>query len=449
MIVDDAIEMARAVAEYLNGHGFAAVAVGSGAEAVERFRREQVDVVLTDLRMAGTDGLDVLDAIRAVDPAPPVVIMTAFGAVETAVEAIRRGAFHYVTKPFKLDVVRVLLERAIEQRSLQVENETLRRAVKQAEVTHTLVGRSAGMRKVLDLVTRVASTDTPVLILGETGTGKELVSRAIHEASPRARAPFVAVNCAALPDTLLESELFGHARGAFTGAAQPRRGLFVEADGGTLFLDEIGDMPLALQAKLLRALQSGEIRPVGGDSVRKVDVRVIAATHRDVPAWIREGKFREDLYYRLAVVPLRLPPLRERIDDLPLLIERFVADAHRKFANAQLTGFEPEAMRLLIAHRWPGNVRELENLVQRLVVTSPERDATAEAVREVLTETHPAADATTSGETVFRELVPLAAIEQRYIEHVLEQVGGNKTRAAEILGIDPSTLYRRLARPPG
>src|SRR6185312_971213 len=288
----------------------------------------------------------------------PVVIMTAFGAVETAVEAIQRGAYHYVTKPFKLDVVRVLLERAIGERSVRTENVTLRRAMREAIPGGTLVGRSPGMRAVNELVRRVAATSTPVLVLGETGTGKELVARDVHAEGLRREAPFVAVNCAAVPEALLESELFGHLRGSFTGATQTRRGLFVEANGGTLFLDEIGDMPLALQAKLLRVLETGEVRSVGSDGARKTDVRIIAATHRDLVTEIRAGRFRQDLYFRLNVVPIAIPPLRDRKDDIPLLIEHFLQKSRLRLPSAASRSFSAEALALLVRYPWPGNVRQ-------------------------------------------------------------------------------------------
>jgi two-component system response regulator HydG len=438
LVVDDALEMATAVVEYLRRHEFDAEAFDSGQAGLASFRALPADAVLTDLRMKGTDGMDVLRAVRELDPNVPVVIMTAFGAVESAVEAIQRGAYHYVTKPFKLDVVRVLLERAIEDRSVRVENVALRRAVRDAIPGGSLVGRSPGMRAVTELIRRVAATTTPVLVLGETGTGKELVARDIHADGPRRDAPFVAVNCAALPEALLESELFGHVRGSFTGATQTRRGLFVEANNGTLFLDEIGDMPLALQSKLLRVLETGEVRSLGSDGSHKTDVRIIAATHRDLVADIRAGRFRQDLYFRLNVVPIRIPPLRERATDIPLLLEHFVRKGALRFPQAASTTFTPEALALLVRYAWPGNVRQLENAVDRWLITSDRHEIGEADVRVLISEwetpEHPAVPA---------EMLPLQAVEERYIAWVLDKVGGNKTRAAEILQIDPSTLYRR------
>jgi two-component system, NtrC family, response regulator HydG len=442
LVVDDNLEMASTIADYLRSQGFEVETVSGGAEGLARFASAPADAVLTDLRMQDVDGMDVLEGIRRIDPDAPVVIMTAFGAIDTAVEAIRRGAYHYVTKPFKMDVVRVMLERACSERSLRSENDRLRRAVEDRFSFASLVGRSPEMQELYTLIERVAAVPLPALILGETGTGKELVARAIHAHGPRAKAAFVAVNCAALPEALLESELFGHARGAFTGATQPRRGLFVEADGGTLLLDEIGDMPLALQAKLLRVLESGEIRPVGSDTVRHCDVRLLAATHRVLEDLVREGKFREDLYYRLRVLSLRLTPLRERREDIPLLLEHFLTIARRGAPTALVAGFTPEAVALLGEHSWPGNVRELEHLVQSLVVTGSEAKVGADSIRTFLR----AVSADHPLDRARKGLWSLRELEQEYINWVVEHTRGNKTRASEILGIDPSTIYRRELR---
>jgi two-component system, NtrC family, response regulator HydG len=438
LVIDDALEMANAVVEYLGRNGFEAEAADSGEAGIARFKLAPADVVLTDLRMKGVDGLDVLQAIRELDAEVPVVIMTAFGAVESAVEAIQRGAYHYVTKPFKLDVVRVLLERAIGERSVRTENVALRRAMREAIPGGTLLGRSPGMRAVNELVRRVAATSTPVLVLGETGTGKELVARDVHAEGLRREAPFVAVNCAAVPEALLESELFGHLRGSFTGATQTRRGLFVEANGGTLFLDEIGDMPLTLQAKLLRVLETGEVRSVGSDGARKTDVRIIAATHRDLVTEIRAGRFRQDLYFRLNVVPIAIPPLRERKDDIPLLIEHFLQKSRLRLPAAASRSFSAEALALLVRYPWPGNVRQLENAIDRWLITGDGAEIGVGEVRSLIAEWD-----TPDLPALSADLLPLQAVEEKYIAWVLERVGGNKTRAAEILQIDPSTLYRR------
>ena len=442
LVIDDNLEMARTVGEYLDANGFETVAAGSGAEGLAQFSAMPADAVLTDLRMKDLDGLDVLDGIRKFDPAAPVVIMTAFGAIDTAVEAIRRGAYHYVTKPFKLDVVRLLLQRACAERALRTENERLRHEIADRYSFANLVGKSASMNQIYALVERVAAVTSPALILGETGTGKELVARAIHQLSPRSALPFIAVNCAALPEALLESELFGHARGAFTGATQTRRGLFVEADGGTLLLDEIGDMPLGLQAKLLRILESGDIRPVGSDSTRHIDVRVLAATHRVLEDLVADGRFREDLYYRLKVIPLRLPPLRDRREDIPLLVEHFLAAIRRRVPSSPVEKVAPAALGALMEHAWPGNVREVEHVIENLVVTG-----TSPAIEEADVRAHLGSQAPTHPlDRAKRQLVTLRELEQMYISWVLERTEGNKTRASEILGIDPSTIYRREIR---
>jgi two-component system response regulator HydG len=340
LVVDDTLEMASTVVEFLQRHDFVASAVDSAKRGLEHFRAAPVDVVLTDLRMKDMDGLDLLRAVHDLAPDVPVIIMTAFGAVDSAVEAIQRGAYHYVTKPFKLDVVRVLIERALSERAVRAENEVLRRQVR--EQTSSLVGQSVAIRTVVELIHQVANSSAPVLVHGETGTGKELVAREIHGQSSRKSSPFVAVNCAALPEALLESELFGHVKGAFTGATQTRLGLFLEAHGGTLLLDEIGDMPVQLQAKLLRVLETGEIRSVGSDASRATNVRIVAATNRDLPDLVRSNKFRQDLYFRLNVLPIAIPPLRQRREDIPLLLEYFVHKSRERMSTSPVHGFRPE-----------------------------------------------------------------------------------------------------------
>jgi len=314
LVVDDHIEMAKTIADYLGEHSMEAHAVATAQEALALLGEESFDALLTDLRMKGMDGLDLLDAAHQLDADLPVVVMTAFGGIDSAIQSIQRGAYHYVTKPFKLDVVRVLLDRACHEHDLHCENQRLRRAVDDSFAD--MVGKSQPMQALFALLERVAQVSSPALVLGETGTGKELVARALHHTGPRATGSFVAVNCAALPEALLESELFGHTRGAFTGATQVRRGIFVDADGGTLLLDEIGELSLPLQARLLRVLESGEVRPLGSDTVRKVDVRIVAATHRPLSDLVHQGQFREDLYFRLKVLPIAIPPLRERGDDI-------------------------------------------------------------------------------------------------------------------------------------
>jgi two-component system response regulator HydG len=440
LVVDDHVEMARLLADALSDEGYTVDMATSGQEALAAVRGRVLDAVVCDLRMEKVDGFDVLAAVREADPTLPVLIMTAFGGVENAVEAMRRGATHYFTKPFRLDEVLLYVQRAIAERRLREENRALRQAVGDRSAFAALVGRSAPLRALYELIERVAHSHAPVLVRGESGSGKELVARALHFEGPRQAGPFVAVNCTAIPNALLESELFGHVKGSFTGATTPRRGLFLEADGGTLFLDEIGDMAPELQAKLLRVLEDGEVRAVGADAARKVDVRVVAATHQELETRVREGRFRQDLFYRLNVVPLRVPPLRERREDIPLLVEHFIAKSRERNPRARLTGFTPEALAALAAAPWPGNVRELENLVERLAVVTVKETVDLPTLQQhapgVSVDVHPLVHAQT-------RLVPLRQLEGEYIAYVVAQCGGNKTRAAEILGIDVSTIHRR------
>jgi two-component system response regulator HydG len=439
LVVDDHVEMGRMLQDPLTDEGYEVELATGGAEAIRLVRTRPFDAVLSDLRMEQVDGFDVLSAMRAVDPEVPVLMMTAFGGVENAVEAMRRGAWHYFTKPFRLEEVLIYLRRALEERRLRAENRVLRQAAGPGGLG-ALVGRSAAMRALYEMIEPVAHSSAPVLLRGESGSGKELVARALHSEGPRAAEPFVAVNCTALPHALLESELFGHVKGAFTGATTPRRGLFAEADKGTLFLDEIGDMPSELQAKLLRVLEDGEVRAVGADASRTVDVRIVAATHQDLEARVREGRFRADLFYRLNVVTLRIPPLRERREDIPLLVEHFVSRSRARNPRSKVTALSPEVVSALGTMPWPGNVRELENLVERLVVLVPRETVELAELRlhapSVNPEVHPL--------TLAQEgLWPLRQLEGEYISWVVARCGGNKTRAAELLGIDVSTIHRR------
>ncbi|HXU62535.1 MAG TPA: sigma-54 dependent transcriptional regulator [Polyangia bacterium] len=442
LIVDDVPEMAQTIANDLAAAGFETRVAHDGAKAIAAFTADPTDVVVADLRMKGSDGLEVLAGIKRADPLTPVIIMTAFGAVETAVEAMRRGAYHYVTKPFSLETLRTLVERACRERALSQENALLRRTLRSNLSARKLLGNSLAIRQLRALISQVADATSSVLISGETGTGKELVALAIHTSGPRADRSFVAVNCAALPEHLLESELFGHARGAFTGAASSRRGLFVEAQDGTIFLDEIGDLPLSLQGKLLRVLQSGEVRPVGSETTRTVDVRCIAATHKDLSVLVEQGAFREDLFFRLDVLRVRVPPLRERPDDIPLLVDRFLRQSLERSSRSVLAGFEPEALEFLASCDWPGNVRQLENLVERLVVTAAQPHARLEDVKRALGPSW----TTDPIPRLLQNPMTLSDLEDRYIAAVLKAVGGNKLKAAEILGVDPSTVYRRQKR---
>jgi two-component system, NtrC family, response regulator HydG len=441
LIVDDHVEMARMLAEHLTALGYTCRVEDSGKAAAESLARDVPDLVLTDLRMADVDGLDVLGAVHALDRDIPVIVMTAFGSVESAVEAMRRGAANYVVKPIRLDELTLHVQRALEQRTLRREHKRLRAETRSQ--LGSMVGKSVAIRRVYELIERVAPSPAAVLLRGESGTGKELVARAIHDRGPRHDHAFVAVNCTALPEALLESELFGHTRGAFTGAANARSGLIVEASGGTLFLDEIGDMSPPLQARLLRVLQEGEVRAVGSDAARHVDVRIIAATHQDLEARIERGEFRADLFYRLDVVPIVIPPLRDRIDDVPLLAAHFFERARSRNPQSIVASLSSDVLAAFARYAWPGNVRELENLVERLVVVG----TNAEASLADLTELAPRVVERGDRFSLPRDKrATLREVEDEYIDWMLEQCGGNKTRAAEQLGVDPSTLHRRRAK---
>ena len=438
LVVDDHVEMASLLAEKLGEEGLACRIADGGKTAIAAMSASVPDLVITDLRMADVDGLDVLAAAHAIDPALPVIVMTAFGAVETAVEAMQRGAWHYVVKPARLDELVLQAKRALEHRALRRANQQLREEARRG--LDALVGRSSAMRTLYSLVERIALSSAAVLIRGESGSGKELVARAIHAAGPRRDRAFLAINCTALPEALLESELFGHTRGAFTGATSARAGLFVEASGGTLFLDEIGDMAPALQAKLLRVVQHGDVRPVGSDESRPVDVRLIAATHQDLEQRVAEGQFRQDLFYRLNVVPVAVPPLRERLDDVPVLVAHFLAASRARNPHSPVAELAPEVVTALTRYPWPGNVRELENLIERLVVVG---NAPAVGLAELTA----LAPALVEGQDRFSlprdKLATLRELEEEYIDWVLDKCHGNKTRAADVLGIDPSTLHRK------
>jgi two-component system, NtrC family, response regulator HydG len=439
LIADDHVEMARLLADKLREDGWRPRVVDGGRAAIEALGSSIPDLVITDLRMAEVDGLDVLDAVRAIDPDLPVIIMTAFGAIETAIEAMKRGAWHYVVKPARLDELALHANRAFDHRTLRKVNRQLR--VESRSSMSSLVGKSTVMRDLYSLIERVALSAAAVLIRGESGSGKELVARALHEAGPRRDRPFLAINCTALPESLLESELFGHTRGAFTGATSARAGLFVEASGGTLFLDEIGDMAPTLQAKLLRVVQQGEVRPVGSDESRAVDVRVIAATHQNLEQHVSAGSFRQDLFYRLNVVPIVVPPLRERLEDIPLLVDHFLAAARARNPHSPVAGLEPEVMTALTRYPWLGNVRELENLIERLVVVATTSEIGLSELAAIAPSVHGHQDQFSLPRD---RLATLREVEEEYITWAIDRCGGNKTKAAEVLGIDPSTLHRRI-----
>ncbi len=440
LVVDDDSAMRELVQDVMLDRGHRVAIAASGADALKELSQAEFDVVLTDLRMKGMQGLELLTEIKRVYPGTNVILMTAFGSVETAVEAMKHGAYDYLTKPVRSEELVPTIERAIREAILRREVSHLRRAVGKEYSFHQIIGKSKAMRDVFDLIQRVADSPTNILISGESGTGKELVAKAIHFNSDRKQAPFVAVNCAAIPETLLESELFGHVRGAFTDAKTDKRGLFEEADKGTLFLDEISELPIMLQAKLLRAIQEKEIRRVGAAKPLSVDVRIIAATNVHLAEEAKAKRFREDLYYRLNVIEIKLPPLRERREDIPLLVDAFLQKCARS-AHKPARGMTETALALLVDYAWPGNVRELENVIERAVTLSradkigaddlPPAIQGARGERRVIDE---AAERT----------LPLQDVEKEYILRILEKTGGNKYQAAQILGIDRKTLYRKL-----
>jgi len=440
LVVDNDPEMVKLVQKHLEAEGFHVTVAGSGAEAIAALGRDEYEVVLTDLVMEHVDGLAVLAEAQRAQRGVYVILMTAFASLETALAAMRQGAYDYLSKPFKLAEVSIAVRRALEDRRLREENRKLRDEVGHRYSFASLLGQSPAMQQVFEQITALASTDSTVLVIGESGTGKELVARAIHWNSPRRQNAFVAINCAAIPDTLLESELFGHEKGAFTGADRKRRGLFAEASAGTLFLDEIGDMSLGLQAKVLRALQDRTVRPVGGNEEIRLDVRVISATNRDLTALVQSGTFREDLYYRLAVIPVRLPSLRERPEDIPLLAEHFLERVATTLGK-RFDGFTEDATAWLLKQRWPGNVRQLENVVERAATLAKATSIASSDLSVDLFGFAAAAPGTGLRPT-------LEELERDYIERVLAETKGDKTAAARILGVSVRTL-QRLFKSPG
>ena len=439
LVVDDEASQRELVAGYLKKQGYQVLAAGGGEQALEIFRREPMELILTDQRMPDLSGLDLLKAVRSINPEIQVIVMTAYGNVETAVEAMRDGAADYLTKPLNLDELRQKIQRIVERHRLYDENRALREELKARHRIEGIIGDSGRMVEVISLVHRVAASEATVLIRGESGTGKELIAKAIHYASPRATRPLVRVNCAALPETLLESELFGHEKGSFTGAIASRKGRFELADTGTLFLDEIGDLPLHLQAKLLRVLQEREFERVGSSQPIKVNVRILSATHRDVESLMRAGQFREDLYYRLNVVTILVPPLRERRQDLPVLMDHFLTLFAAKNGKT-LRGFSREARDALLRYDYPGNVRELENLVERAVVLC-RGDVIGRGDLPLTLEEAEAPDGPQSHLTAAVE-----GLERRMIKEALKRAEGIQTRAADFLGITERALRYKLKK---
>ena len=443
LIIDDDRSMCDVLEAELKRRGFQTVATTSPEDALRHLLDDDFGAVLTDINMHGMSGVDVCKRIVEGREDVPVVVMTAYGSLEAAIAAIRAGAYDFVTKPFEMDDIALTIERAFKHRALREEVKRLRRAVVEQERFDDILGTSAAMKKMYDLVARVAETETTVLITGESGTGKELVAKALHTKSGRREGPFVAINCAAMPEPLLESELFGHTRGAFTDARTARPGLFIKASRGTLFLDEIGEMPAGMQAKLLRALQERTVRAVGGDQEQPFDARIIAATNRDLETEVEEKRFREDLFYRINVVRVHVPPLRARGSDILLLAQHFL-QRYQPALPQRVVGIKSNAADKLLSYPWPGNVRELQNCLERAVALAQYDHLGLDDLPERLREFKSSRITIESNDP--SELLPMEEVERRYIIRVLEAVGGNKTLAAQVLGFDRRTLYRKLER---
>lgn len=443
LIIDDDEALGQALKDGLVARGFDAEAVTSPDIALALIDKGAVEAVISDVRMPRITGIELCERIRARAPGIPIVLMTAFGELDTAVAAIRAGAYDFLTKPVKLDVLSHAASRAVEHYRLVEEVKRLRVAVLKTSDTG-IIGTSPAMKDVLDIIERISNTNVSVLIAGESGTGKEMLARAIHQTSPRSKHPFIAVNCAALPDTLLESELFGFIKGAFTDARENRKGLVRDADGGTLLLDEIGDMPLSLQPKLLRLLQERRVRPLGSSAELPVDVRIIAATHRDLEELVEQQRFREDLFFRLNVVHIEVPPLRARRADILPLAQGFLKECARR-QDRSVSEISPEAARALLDYSWPGNVRELQNCIEAAVALSRFSAIALEDLPKRI-RTAPAPEAFAIPTDDPSTLPSMEEVERQYMRKVLEAVGGNKAQAARILGIERKTLYRKLER---
>ncbi len=439
LVVEDEPIVRDLLSKLLTKEGYRVLTAGDGEAGFRTFEEHEVDLIVTDLNMPRMSGMELIAKVRGIDRQVMIVVLTAYSSVESAVEAMKQGAYDYITKPFLNDNIRLTVRTALEQKRLHRENLYLRRELREKYHFENIIGSSDAMQAVYRLVEKVSRTTSTVLVLGESGTGKELVARAIHYNSERSEKPFIAVNCGALVETLLESELFGHKKGAFTGAVADRPGLFKKADGGSLFLDEISEVSPALQVKLLRALQEQEAIPVGGTEPTRFDIRVIAASNKNLEEEVAEGRFRDDLYYRINVVTIKLPPLRKRRDDVPLLARHFLKKYSEKFGRSSMS-IPKETMQLLMSYSWPGNVRELENAVERALTLCEKGEIEPECLPDKIRQTRLIVRDPEAGEVTLEEL------ERSYILDILEKTGGDKQRAAGILGINPSTLYRKLER---
>jgi two-component system, NtrC family, response regulator GlrR len=436
LVVDDDEGLLHLLKMRLSAEGFAVTSCTTGHEALVEAKKKMFDLAITDLRLRGEDGLDVTEELLRVHPQLPVIILTAHGSIPNAVEAMQRGAFGYLTKPFDDKELKATIEKALSQQRMSKEIQRLKSLVKELYGLENVVARSPAMQRLFQQIAQVADSDATILLFGETGTGKEVMARVVHTNSRRAKGPFVALNCAAIPEALFESELFGHVRGAFTSAHGPKKGLFQSANGGTIFLDEIGEMPLSMQVKLLRAVQEREVREVGSELSTKIDVRIIAATNKDLGEAVKNGSFRNDLYYRISVVPLFIPPLRDRRDDIPLLAQHFLKISNQR-ANKDVRGFTPTALHRLMVNPWPGNVRELENAIEKAVVMTRQDMITPDLLPSV----------GVSPDTPLKPLTEAKEeFERTYLKNVLQLTGGNISRAAQFAGRYRADFYKMLRK---
>lgn len=445
LIVDDELSMREFLSILLEREGYEVLTAADAAMAQERLAANKIDLVISDVQMPGLNGLELLARVKEQSPDTAVLMITAFSTTEQAVEAMKLGAYDYLAKPFKVEEIKILVRNALEKRDLSRENKLLRQKAGECEGFTGIIGRSPRMRELFGLLRKVMETSSTVLVMGESGTGKELAARAIHSGSTRNSKPFVAVNCGAIPENLIESELFGHVRGAFTGAVGEHPGLFEQANGGTVFLDEIGELPLAMQTRLLRVLQEREVRRVGGNSIRKVDVRVVAASNRDLEELVKSGSFREDLYYRINVFQIVMPPLRERIEDIPLLVEHML----QKYGSvSKCSGISSEALKALMNYSFPGNVRELENIIERALVLNSDRitiDTLPHAVQGGV-QRFDCLGSLDIPDNGFDLETMLENLEKQYLMKALEKSGGNKTQAAELLGMSFRSFRYKISK---
>lgn len=448
LVVDDEVAIRKALMKFLSAHDYQVDGASDGAEAIEMVKNEIYDLVISDLKMPNMSGIELIKQIRTINSSILVIIMTGFGTIESAVEAVKEGAFHYITKPFELDDVAMLVEKALSFRQIKSENEVLKKQVRDKYNFENIIGCSDNLKEVFEIVKKVSETDSNILILGDSGTGKELIARAIHYNSKRASRPLIPVNCGAIPENLLESELFGYVKGAFTGAVTSKTGKFEAAQGGTIFLDEIGDMSLKLQVKILRVLQEKKFEPVGSTHSTETDVRVIAATHHDLEEMVARGRFREDLYYRLNVIPVVIPPLRERIGDVPLLIKHFM-ELYARENKVEKPQISDVVMDLFMNYKWPGNIRELENTVERLVVLKPGARIESKDLPEKFSQLNNASffrngfsipDSGISLKNVVEE------VENSLIRKALDKTNWNKNKAAHLLRLNRTTLVEKIKK---